>query len=309
MQLRVMTEPQQGATYAELLAAAQESEALGFDAFFRSDHLMRIGETDPGPGSTEAWATLAGLARDTSTIRLGTMVSSATFRLPGMLALTVATVDAMSGGRVELGLGGGWYEAEHTAFGVPLPPVGERFDRLEEQLRILTGVWTTPPGESFSFDGTHYTLSGHPALPRPVQQPGPPLIVGGKGPRRTPDLAARFADEFNVPPFSSLEEAGTAIGRVRAACEAAGRDPGSLVLSAVQTLAVAGSHAELERRAAAWGGLDLLRTLGLAGTVEEVLDKIGRYRDLGVTRLYLQVPDLHDLDQLRLVAREVLPHL
>lgn len=309
MQLRVMTEPQQGATYAELLAVARESEALGFDAFFRSDHLMRIGETDPGPGSTEAWATLAGLARDTSTIRLGTMVSSATFRLPGMLALTVATVDAMSGGRVELGLGGGWYEAEHTAFGVPLPPVGERFDRLEEQLRILTGVWTTPPGESFSFDGTHYTLSGHPALPRPVQQPGPPLIVGGKGPRRTPDLAARFADEFNVPPFSSLEEAGTAIGRVRAACEAAGRDPGSLVLSAVQTLAVAGSHAELERRAAAWGGLDLLRTLGLAGTVEEVLDKIGRYRDLGVTRLYLQLPDLHDLDQLRLVAREVLPHL
>jgi F420-dependent oxidoreductase-like protein len=309
MQLRVMTEPQQGATYAELLAVARESETLGFDAFFRSDHLMRIGETDPGPGSTEAWATLAGLARDTSTIRLGTMVSSATFRLPGMLALTVATVDAMSGGRVELGLGGGWYEAEHTAFGVPLPPVGERFDRLEEQLRILTGMWTTPPGESFSFDGTHYTLSGHPALPRPVQQPGPPLIVGGKGPRRTPDLAARFADEFNVPPFSSLEEAGTAIGRVRAACEAAGRDPGSLVLSAVQTLAVAGSHAELERRAAAWGGLDLLRTLGLAGTVEEVLDKIGRYRDLGVTRLYLQLPDLHDLDQLRLVAREVLPHL
>ncbi len=309
MQLRVMTEPQQGATYAELLAAARESEALGFDAFFRSDHLMRIGETDPGPGSTEAWATLAGLARDTSTIRLGTMVSSATFRLPGMLALTVATVDAMSGGRVELGLGGGWYEAEHTAFGVPLPPVGERFDRLEEQLRILTGLWTTPPGESFSFDGAHYTLSAHPALPRPVQQPGPPLIVGGKGPRRTPDLAARFADEFNVPPFCSLEEAGTAIGRVRAACEAVGRDPGSMVLSAAQTLAVADSHAELERRAEAFGGLDLLRTQGLAGTVEDVLDKIGRYRDLGVTRLYLQLPDLRDLDQLRLVAREVMPHL
>ena len=270
---------------------------------------MRIGETDPGAGSTEAWATLAGLARDTSTIRLGTMVSSATFRLPGMLALTVATVDAMSGGRVELGLGGGWYEAEHAAFGVPLPPVAERFDRLEEQLRILTGLWATPPGESFSFDGEHYTLTGHPALPRPVQQPGPPLIVGGKGPRRTPDLAARFADEFNVPPFSSLEEARTAIGRVRAACEAAGRDPGSLVLSAVQTLAVAGSRAELERRAAAWGGVDVLRDLGLAGTVEEVLDKIGRYQDLGVTRLYLQLPDLHDLDQLRLVAREVLPHL
>jgi F420-dependent oxidoreductase-like protein len=309
MQLRVMTEPQQGATYAELLAVARESEALGFDAFFRSDHLMRIGETDPGPGSTEAWATLAGLARDTSTIRLGTMVSSATFRLPGMLALTVATVDAMSGGRVELGLGGGWYEAEHAAFGIPLPPVGERFDRLEEQLRILTGLWTTPPGESVSFDGAHYPLSRHPALPRPVQQPGPPLIVGGKGPRRTPDLAARFADEFNVPPFCSLEEAAPAIGRVRAACEAVGRDPGSMVLSAAQTLAVADSHAELERRAAAWGGLDVLRTLGLAGTVGDVLDKIGRYRDLGVTRLYLQLPDLHDLDQLRLVAREVMPHL
>jgi F420-dependent oxidoreductase-like protein len=309
MQLRVMTEPQEGATYADLLAVARESEELGFDAFFRSDHLMRIGERDPGPGSTEAWATLAGLARDTTTIRLGTMVSSATFRLPGMLALTVATVDAMSGGRVELGLGGGWYEAEHAAFGVPLPPVGERFDRLEEQLKILTGLWATPPGRSFSFDGTHYRLSDHPGLPRPVQQPGPPLIIGGKGPRRTPALAARFADEYNVPPFTSLEDAETAYRRVRAACEVAGRDPGSLILSAVQTLAVGENEAEVQRRAAPLGGADTLGTQALVGTVDEVLDKIGRFRDLGATRVYLQLPDLYDLDHLRLVAREILPHV
>lgn len=309
MQLRVMTEPQEGGTYDDLLAVARECEVLGFDAFFRSDHLMHIGEQDPGPGSSEAWATLAGLARETSTIRLGTMVSAGTFRLPGMLALTVATVDAMSGGRVELGLGGGWYEAEHAAFGIPMPSVGERFDRLEEQLQILTGLWATPPGQSFTFDGAHYTLTDHPALPRPVQQPGPPLIIGGTGPRRTPALAARFANEFNVPPFTSIEDAGAAFARVRAACEAAGRDPGTLVLSVVQTLAMSEDATERGHRAAAWGGVDRLRDVGLAGTVEEVLDKIGRLRDLGATRLYLQLPDLSDLDHLRLVAREVMPHL
>src|SRR3954451_21121351 len=198
MQLRIMTEPQQGATYDDLLAVARESERLGFEAFFRSDHLQRIGGGDPGPGSTDAWAVLAGLARDTTRIRLGTMVSSATFRLPGPLAISVATVDAMSGGRVELGLGAGWYEDEHTAYGIPFPSRRERFELLEEQLEIVRGLWATPDGETFDYDGAHYTLRDSPALPKPVQRPGPPILVGGGGTLRTPGLAARHADEYNI---------------------------------------------------------------------------------------------------------------
>ncbi|MDQ1664519.1 MAG: hypothetical protein QOH75_550 [Actinomycetota bacterium] len=309
MQLRIMTEPQQGATYDDLLAVAQESERLGFDAFFRSDHFLRIGGGDPGPGSTEAWATLAGLARDTSRIRLGTMVTSATFRLPGVLAVTVATVDAMSGGRVELGLGGGWYEAEHASFGIPFPDVRERFDRLEEQLAIVTGLWSTPVGETFSFSAEHYTLTENPALPRPAQRPRPPVIVGGLGPRRTPQLAARFADEYNVP-FASLEDTAAAFGRTRAACEAAGRDPSSLILSAAQTLAVGTDEGEVRRRAAAADSTaEELRAGGLGGTVDEVVDKIGRFGEHGTTRLYLQVLDLSDLDHLRLVAEQIVPRV
>jgi len=306
MQLRIMTEPQQGATYDDLLAVARESERLGFDAFFRSDHLQRIGGGDAGPGSTDAWAVLAGLARDTTRIRLGTMVSSATFRLPGPLAVTVATVDAMSGGRVELGLGSGWYAGEHEAYGVPFPPVAERFDRLEEQLAIVTGLWATPSGETFSFAGEHYTLTGSPALPRPLQSPLP-VVVGGKGPRRTPGLAARYAAEYNVP-FDTPEVVGTCFDRARLACEDAGRDPATLVLSAAQTLAVGADEDEVARRARATGSdLADLRASGLAGRPAEVVDKLGRLADLGARRVYLQVLDLGDLDHLRLVADEVLP--
>ena len=227
MQLRIMTEPQQGATYDDLLAVARESERLGFDAFFRSDHLQRIGGGDPGPGSTDAWAVLAGLARDTTRIRLGTMVSSATFRLPGPLAITVATVDAMSGGRVELGLGSGWYAGEHEAYGVPFPEVAERFDRLEEQLAIVTGLWSTPVGERFTFSGQHYQLADSPALPKPAQDPLP-LVIGGKGKRRTPALAARYATEYNVP-FDTVDVTAECFDRARRACEEAGRDPATLV--------------------------------------------------------------------------------
>lgn len=308
MQLRVMTEPQEGATYDDLLAVARESERLGFDAFFRSDHLQRIGPGDPGPGPTDAWATLAGLARDTSRIRLGTMVSSATFRLPGPLSITVATVDAMSGGRVELGLGSGWYDAEHAAYGIPFPPVGERFDRLEEQLAVVTGLWATPVGGTFSFDGAHYTLRDSPALPKPVQQPLP-VVIGGKGPRRTPALAARFAAEYNVP-FDTLDTVDACFGRVRRACEEAGRDPATIVLSTAQTLAVGRDEAEVARRAAFLGSTpDEVRAGGLGGTAGEVVDKLGRLGDLGASRVYLQLMDLDDLDQLRLVADEVVPQL
>ena len=308
MQLRVMTEPQEGATYDDLLGVAQEAERLGFNGFFRSDHFQNI-SSDPGPGSTDAWITLAGLARETATIRLGTMVSSATFRLPGPLAIAVATVDAMSGGRVELGLGTGWFDAEHASYGIPFPPIGERFDLLEEQLAVITGLWTTPPGERFSFAGEHVTMRDSPALPKPVQQPRPPIIVGGKGPRRTPRLAARFADEFNVA-FSSLDDTAAAITRVREACEATGRDPDTMVYGAAQTLAVGQDEDEVRRRAAAIGrSATELRRDQLGGTVEEVVDKIGRFGGVGASRMYLQVLDLHDLDQLRLVAAEVVPRV
>ncbi len=308
MQLRVMTEPQEGATYDDLLRVAAEAERLGFDAFFRSDHYQRISPGDPGPGSTDAWAVLAGLARDTSTIRLGTMVSSATFRQPGPLAITVATVDAMSDGRVELGLGSGWYETEHRSYGIPFPPVGERFDVLEEQLAVLTGLWSTPAGETFSFAGSHYSLTDSPALPKPAQNPLP-IVIGGKGKRRTPALAARFAAEYNVP-FDTPDVVGDCFARARQACEEAGRDPSSLVLSAAQTLAVGADEPEVRRRAEAAGGDAAgLRTAGLGGTPAEVVDKIGRFAELGASRVYLQVIDLADLDHLRLVAEQVAPHV
>ena len=224
MKLRIFTEPQQGASYQTLRSVALAAEELGFDAFFRSDHYLKMGSVSGLPGPTEAWATLAALAVETSRIRLGTLVTPATFRLPGPLAITVAQVDQMSGGRIELGLGAGWYEAEHTAYGVPFPPLGERFDILTEQLEIITGLWDTADGETFSFSGTHYQLSDSPALPKPAQRPRPPVILGGAGARRTPRLAARFAAEFNLG-FRSVQDSAAAFTRVREACEAAGRRP------------------------------------------------------------------------------------
>jgi F420-dependent oxidoreductase-like protein len=298
MDLRIFTEPQEGATYDDLLAVAVEAERLGFGAFFRSDHYLGIG-SDGLPGPTDAWVTLAGLARDTTTIRLGTLVTSATFRRPGPLAITVATVDQMSGGRVEMGIGAGWFEAEHTAYGIPFPAPKERFDRLEEQLAIITGLWATK--DRFSFDGKHYKISDSPGLPKP------PVLVGGKGPRRTPALAAQYADEFNLP---FVDEAVTEaqFARVREACERRDRDPDELTWSNALTVCIGADEAEVERRAKAIGREPgELRANGLAGTPGEVLDKIGRYAALGSQRIYLQVLDLSDLDHLRLVAAEVLP--
>lgn len=306
-----MTEPQQGASYDELLAVARTTEDCGFDAFFRSDHYLafdfpgfvtpRGGTGRPGP--TDAWITLAGLARETSRIRLGTMVTAGTFRLPGVLAITVAQVDAMSGGRVELGLGTGWFEQEHTAYGIPFPALGERFERLEEQLEIVTGSWAAQ--SSYSFSGTHYELVGSPALPKPVQAQVP-VIVGGSGTVRTPRLAARFATEFNLP-FASLEATAAQFDRVRAAAAQTGRE---LVLSACQAVCVGRDDAEVRRRAEVLGrSPDDLRANGLAGTPAEVVERIGRFAEVGATRLYLQLLDLTDLDQLELVAAEVLPQL
>jgi len=301
-------EPQMGATYDQQLQMAQAAEAAGFDAFFRSDHFLTMGG-DGLPGPTDSWVTLGAIARETRRIRLGTLVTSATFRLPGLLAVQVAQVDAMSGGRVELGLGTGWYDAEHSAYGVPFPPLGERFERLEEQYAIVTGLWGTPVGETFSFEGRHYKLQDSPALPKPAQHPHPPLIVGGGGPKRTPRLAATYADEFNLP-FSSVADTEAQFGRVRAACEDRGRDPGTLRLSAAQVVCCGVDEAEVERRAANIGRKpDELRDHGAAGTPDEVVARLQAFAGIGAETIYLQVLDLDDLEHIELLAAEVLPRV
>ncbi len=308
VRLRVFVEPQQGASYDTLLAVARHAEALGFDGFFRSDHLLSMGGTGL-PGPTDSWATLAALARETERLRLGTLLTSATFRLPGLLAVAVAQVDVMSGGRAELGLGAGWFGDEHRAYGVPFPSTSERFERLEEQLAIVTGLWTTPDGERFTFTGRHYSLEESPGLPKPVQRPRPPVIVGGVGPVRTPRLAALFADEFNTP-FLGPDDAARQYDRVRRACEAEGRDPVSIRFSAAMTVCCGGDELEAQRRAAAIGrDLAELREHGAAGTPEEVVARCSAYRDAGASTIYLQVLDLSDLDHLSLLATEVLPAL
>ncbi|WP_432536018.1 LLM class F420-dependent oxidoreductase [Kineococcus arenarius] len=307
MDLRIFTEPQQGASYETLRRVAVASEEAGYDAFFRSDHYLTMGG-DGLPGPTDAWTTLAALARDTSRVRLGTLVTSATFRHPGVLAIQVAQVDEMSGGRVELGLGTGWYEQEHAAYGIPFPPLKERFDRFAEQLEILTGLWGTPVGETYDFTGEHYEIKGSPALPKPAQQ-RVPIIVGGGGKKRTPALAARYATEFNLP-FASVEDNAAAIARVRAACAEQGRDADELTCSAALVLCCGRDEAEVTRRAQAIGREPAeLREHGLAGTPAEVVDTIGRYAEVGITRFYLQVMDLSDLEHLDLVAQEVRPQL
>ena len=309
MQLRIFTEPQQGASYATLRGVAKATEDLGFDAFFRSDHYLKMGGVSGEPGPSDAWTTLAGLAVETSRIRLGTLVTSATFRYPGPLAITVAGIDEMSGGRIELGLGAGWYEGEHTAYGIPFPGTKERFDRLEEQLAIITGLWETPAGQKFGYEGMYYQVSDSPGLPKPVQRPRPPVIVGGHGPRRTPALAAKYADEFNIA-FSNVDEVAAQFGRVRQACAAAGRDAGSLVYSAAQTVCCGKDETTLSRRAAAIGSdLADLRASGLAGSPAEIVDKIGTFAEAGTQTLYLQVLDLHDLDHLSDIAAGVLPQV
>jgi F420-dependent oxidoreductase-like protein len=305
MELRIFTEPQQGADYDTLLAVAKATEDLGFDAFFRSDHYLTMGG-DGLPGPTDAWITLAGLARETSRIKLGTLMSAGTFRLPGVLAIQVAQVDVMSGGRVEFGLGAGWFEAEHTAYGIPFPK--EKIGRLAEQLAVITGLWETPVGKTFDFDGEFYQLKDSPALPKPAQAKVP-VLIGGMGAKRTPALAARYADEFNVP-FASIEDSGLQIGRVRDAVREAGRPADSMVYSNALVVCVGRDDAEVARRAAAIGReVAELKENGLAGSPAEVVEKIGRYAEQGATRFYLQTLDLSDLDHLELIAAQVAPQL
>ncbi len=309
MRLRIFTEPQQGASYFQLLKVAQAAERVGFEAFFRSDHWLKMGDHVDGlPGPSDAWITLAGIARETSTIRLGTLVNSATFRHPGVLAITVANVDAMSNGRVELGLGAGWFDAEHQAYGIPFPALGDRFDVLAEQLAIVDGLWRTPTGSTFSHAGKHFTLTDSPALPKPIQNP-PPIIVGGGGPKKTPALAARYAAEFNMA-FGPLDGFRAGCDRVRAAAEAIDRDPASLVYTSGQTVICGANDTEISRRADAIGqSVESLKQRAMCGTPAELIDQIHAWAAQGAEAMYVQILDLDDLDHLELIAAEVMPHV
>ena len=309
MDFRVFVEPQQGASYADQLAVAQAAESLGYSAFFRSDHYVAM-SGDGLPGPTDSWVTLAGIARETSTIRLGTLVTSATFRHPGPLAISVAQVDAMSSGRVDFGIGAGWFEKEHLAYAIPFPPLAERFERLREQLDIITGLWTTPAGETFDYDGSHYTVKDSPALPKPVQAPHPPIIIGGTGTKRTPALAARYAAEFNLA-FPNLDFVTPQYDRVRAALAEVGRSAGDIVYSAAFVVCAGRTDAEISRRAQAISrDVDELRTnTPLVGTPAEIVDRLAPFIEAGVERVYLQVLDQTDLDHVELFATEVVRQL
>ncbi|MEV7227543.1 LLM class F420-dependent oxidoreductase [Polymorphospora sp. NPDC051019] len=312
MRVTIFTEPHRGASYADQLRFARAVEDSGFEGFLRADHFQSMG-ADPGlPGPTDAWITLAGLARETSRIRLGTLVTSVTFRLPGPFAIQVAQVDQMSGGRVDLGIGAGWYEREHISYGIPFPGTVERFDRLEEQLAILTGLWATPADGRFNHHGDHYQLVDAPALPRPVQTPGPPVIIGGRGAKRTPELAARYGDEFNMP-FKSVAETAEAYERVAEAADRTGRAESGrrpLTLSAGIVVAIGRTDAEVERRAAPLHVKSALPPEDpVVGSPARLVERIGEFAAIGATRVHLRLIDMADLDHLELIADQVLPQL
>jgi F420-dependent oxidoreductase-like protein len=312
MRVCIFVEPQHGATYEDQLRFARHVEACGFEGFLRADHFQAMGDAVGLPGPTDAWTTLAGLARETSRIRLGTLVTSATFRPPGLLAIIAAQVDQMSGGRIDLGIGAGWYEQEHRSYGVPFPPAAERFDRFEEQLAVITGLWATEVGQLFTYQGHHYHLTNSPALPKPQQVPGPPIIIGGLGAKRTPELAARFADEYNMP-FRCPADAKLIYERVTEACERVGRGStgrSPIVLSAGIAIACGRSDAEALRRAVALNEKSAVPpTDPVIGTPAQLVDRIGEFAAIGVSRIHLRVPDIADLDHLDLIAAEVLPRL
>jgi F420-dependent oxidoreductase-like protein len=300
MRFRILMEPRHGATYAQILALARATDDSGFDAFFRSDHLMGVDSNDPTYRPTDCWTTLAGLARDTSRIRLGTLMTAATFRGPGLLATIVASADEMSGGRVELGIGTGWYQREHEAFGIPFRDTGERFDRLEEQLEIITGLWGTEPGsgEPFSFAGKHYRVDANPTPPRPAQRPHPPIIIGGTGPRRTPAIAARFADEFNGALSGDFRES---FARFDRACERIGRDPATVRHSGFMPVACGTTPAEVTRRAEVIGS-ELIRRFSVIGSPELVAERIEEQRRAGADTIYFHIYDIDDLDHVGLLG-------
>lgn len=307
MHLRIFTEPQQGASYEALLAFARASEDRGFEGFFCSDHYLKIGDGNGYPGPTDAWVTLGALAVQTSRIRLGTLVTPITFRLPGVLSVQVAQVDAMSDGRVELGLGAGWFREEHAAYGIPFP--SNRLELLEEQLEIINGLWRTEDNATFSFDGKHYKLTNSPALPKPVQKPHPPIIIGGGERNIIPHLAAKFANEFNSD-FRSIDETGQSFRRVHDACHRIGRDLKTIVLSSVQIVCCAQDDSEFARRAGRIGrDAGELRVNAIAGTPEEVAEKLWRFGEIGADRIYLSFADITDFRHLDLIAEKIVPQL
>jgi F420-dependent oxidoreductase-like protein len=318
MRIRVLLEPHHGASYAQILALARATEEAGFDAFFRSDHYLGIDADDTGYRPTDSWTTLAGLAVQTERVRLGTLVTASTYRHPGPLAVAVATVDAMSGGRAELGIGAAWYEREHRYFGIPFPPLGERFDRLTEQLEIITGLWRTTPGERFSYQGKHYQLEECASIPRPAPRPPAasspfpvppsiPIIIGGAGPRRTPALAARFATEFNC---GMAEGTAERFANFRQVCEQAGRDPAELHLSSTLPVCCGLTRQEANRRAAALGeaGLRML-SMGVTGVPGDIAGRVADLAAAGADTVYFHLYDVTDLDHIHLLGQEVLPRL
>lgn len=307
MRVRVLLEPRYGATYDQLAAMAKTVEEAGFDAFFRSDHYLGIDADDTRLVPTDSWTTIGGLARETSRVRLGTLMTAATFRHPGQLAIVVATADVMSGGRVELGIGTGWYEREHQYFGIPFPPTGERFDRLEEALAIITGIWDTPPGERFSFEGRHWRIENCANFPATVQRPHPRIIIGGVGPKRTPRIAARYADEFNAALSGS--DSGV-VDNFRRICEEVGRDPATVTISTVLPVSCGATKEEAEARRDRLGdaGRRLL-SAGVVGTPKDVIARAEQSRELGADVVYFHIYDGEDLDQIRLLGQEVVPAL
>lgn len=307
MDFRIFLEPQQGTSYEAVCALALEAERLGFNGVFTSDHYLRMGDADGRPGPLDAWTTLAGLARDTQRLRLGTLVTPVTFRHPGSFAIQAAQVDNMSNGRIEIGFGAGWFEAEHEAVGIPFPTLGDRFSRLEEAADILTGLWATPVGELYSYEGSHFRIVESPGLPKPAQQPTPPFIVGGRGMRRTPRLAAKIASEFNVA-FEPVDTWTRVVDNVKTVCADNGRDPGELVYSVAKVVCLGEDEATLAHRAKAIGRESgELRENGVAGPVAEAAAAIEQYAAAGCDRMYLQYLDIGDLDQLEEVAALVAP--
>jgi F420-dependent oxidoreductase-like protein len=307
-----MIEGQEDVSWQQWLGIAQACEQHGIPALFRSDHYMNLDGNHPERGALDAWGTLCALAAVTDTVRLGTMVSPASFRRPSVLAKLVVTADHVSDGRVEVGLGAGWHEREHAAYGFPFLPTKTRMDVLEEQLQILQGHWSQEP---FSFDGQHYTLTDLDARPKPIQRPHPPLIMGGSAGPRGAALAARYADEYNTT-FPSVDDVRERRDRLDRACQAAGRDP--LPLSIMTGVVVGRDDSELRDRAARLGekmGADPSALVDdpppgwIVGTLDQATEQLLALREAGVSRVMGQHLVHDDLDAFALWGGELAPRV
>ena len=315
MDICLMIEGQEGVTWDQWVALARACETWGYEGLFRSDHYLSFWEPNDR-GALDAWATLAALAAITERIRLGSMVSPVTFRHPAELAKAVVTADHVSRGRVELGMGAGWFEREHKAFGFSFPTTRERLDLLTEQVEIVHRLWGAD-GDEVDFSGTHYRLEACPALPKPFQNPHPPLIIGGGAGPRSAALAARWADEYDIVYFDPAG-AKERVQRVSAACEAIGRDPGEIRRSLLTKTIVGSDESEVRRRAAelmAWqhedGDVDALladlRANHVAGTVEQVLERLAEFAAAGIHRVLAHQLVHTDLESVEQIGREVIP--